>query len=535
MALNLSRNTKVFVSSGNGATATGAILTAHITSAGDEYVVGNVITFGTTSGSGSGAKGVVLSVDVGNGLATIGMPNNFRGSGYADGDTITASAVIVSLTDSSTQSGTTNCVVTVDSVTSATTTQDGSRTGAGLFKGNEETGNCFRMGVLDGYSFSQGSESTDVTISETGATPNRGSKRFNDALPPVEWSFGTYVRPFKHGSASFRTANDMDMCENIMWAAIAGKDITDGALSSTSAAAVTCDSTDADISFARSEHHELLKLNIYFALENTTYRLNDAQVNTAEIDFSIDGIAQITWSGNATTIDQVAGSSGEDPSKYLIFNTTEEAATIGTTAGNVETINFVDTTGPSDADYLRNKLSTLTLSAAEQGGGASSGGLDSKTYDIAITGGSITIANNITYVTPETLGVIDKPIGSFSGARQISGSLTMYLNTTGSSGSGNGSNQLLADLAGATDLVRNSFDMSLFMGGGSSDTPVVEFDLPRAHFQVPAIEVADLISVSVEFAAHGSDITAADEMTVKYKGLTSHNDSTYAADNTVTE
>ena len=131
MALNLSRNTKVFVSSGNGATATGAILTAHITGAGDEYVVGNVITFGTTSGSGSGAKGVVLSVDVGNGLATIGMPNNFRGSGYADGDTITASAVIVSLTDSSTQSGTTNCVVTVDSVTSATTTQDGSRTGCG--------------------------------------------------------------------------------------------------------------------------------------------------------------------------------------------------------------------------------------------------------------------------------------------------------------------------------------------------------------------------------------------------------------------
>jgi len=42
-----------------------------------------------------------------------------------------------------------------------------------------------------------------------------------------------------------------------------------------------------------------------------------------------------------------------------------------------------------------------------------------------------------------------------------------------------------------------------------------------------------LISVSVEFAAHGSDITAADEMTVKYKGLTSHSDSTYATDNTV--
>jgi len=524
MALNLSRNTKVFVSSGNGATATGAILTAHITSAGDEYVVGNVITFGTTSGSGSGAKGVVLSVDVGNGLATIGMPNNFRGSGYADGDTITASAVIVSLTDSSTQSGTTNCVVTVDSVTSATTTQDGSRTGAGLFKGNEQTGNCFRMGVLDGYSFSQGSESTDVTISETGATPNRGSKRFNDALPPVEWSFGTYVRPFKHGSASFRTANDMDMCENIMWAAIAGKDITDGALSSTSAAAVTCDSTDADISFARSEHHELLKLNIYFALENTTYRLNDAQVNTAEIDFSIDGIAQITWSGNATTIDQVAGSSGEDPSKYLIFNTTEEAATIGTSAGYVETVNYIDTTAPSDADYIRNKLSTLTLTHTKNSSSVLEVGATASTttYDINITGGSITVENNVTYVTPETLGIVDKPIGSFTGSRAISGSMTMYLDTKSS-----GSNQLLTDLAAATDLVTNAFDMSLFMGGTTA--PNVEYDIPRAHLSIPTIEVGDLISTSVEFMAHGSTLLLGDEMTVVYKGSTSHSQSGYAA------
>ena len=179
-------------------------------------------------------------------------------------------------------------------------------------------------------------------------------------------------------------------------------------------------------------------------------------------------------------------------------------------------------------------MSTLTLAVdADQGGGASSNGLTAKTYDIAITGGSITIANNITYVTPETLGIIDKPIGSFSGARQITGSLTMYLNTTGSSGSGNGSNQLLSDLANATDLVRNEFNMSLFMGGASSDTPVVEFDIPKAHLQVPAIEVADLISVSVEFAAHGSNILTGDEMTVKYKGLTSHSDATYASNLTV--
>ena len=150
---------------------------------------------------------------------------------------------------------------------------------------------------------------------------------------------------------------------------------------------------------------------------------------------------------------------------------------------------------------------------------------------------SITIANNVTYVTPETIGIVDKPIGSFTGARVISGSLTMYLDTKS-----NGSNQLLTDLANATDLVTNSFDMRLFMGvAGTVDTdgegmeaddftaPGVEFNMPRCHLTVPTIEVADLISTSVEFAAHGSDLLTGNEMEVKYLGSTSHTQSGYAA------
>ena len=392
---------------------------------------------------------------------------------------------------------------------------------------------------MDGYSFSQGSEATDVTINEAGATPNRGSKRFNDSLPPAEWSFSTYVRPFKHGTNSWREAGDHDMVENILWASIAGKDITDGALTGTSAPAVTVDGTDADVSFVRSEHHELLKLNIFFALENTTYRLNDAQVNQCEIDFSIDGIAQLSWSGNATTIDQVTEVI-EDPSKALHVQAGNSTANHNaTTALNgtdgetkvatfAEGYNYADSTGPDDADYLRNKLSTLTLQAAVQGGGKASGGLDARTYDINITGGSITIANNVTYVTPETLGVIDKSIGSFTGARTITGSLTCYLDTKS-----NGSNQLLSDMAAATDLVSNVFNMSLFMGGASSAVPVVEFDIPRAHLQVPTLETGDIISTSVEFSAHGSTLLDGDEMTIVYKGLTAHTDSQYTTDHTV--
>ena len=536
MALNLSRNTKVFVSSANGVpTAGGGILTAYVSTKGTGYAVGDIVTLGTTSGSGANAKCIVLSISGSGAVETVAIPNNFRGNGFVADETATETAV--ENYAGTNNSGASGLIVTAKTVT-GTTTAEGARAGTGRFRGNSTAANTFRIGVLDGYSFSQGSESTDVTINEAGSAPNRGSKRFNDALPPAEWSFGTYVRPFKHGAASFRADGTYDMVENILWSALAGTGLSDA--SGAAVATSTGAANGALVDFVESDVHELMKLNIFFALENTTYRLNDAQINQAEIDFSIDGIAQITWSGNATTIDQVT-TAYEDPSKYQIEAYDADGASLthssGSTDTYVENYNFADTVGPSDADYLRNKLSSLYLDADAQGGGNASGGLDDKTYDINITGGSISIANNVTYVTPETIGIVDKPIGSFTGARTITGSLTMYLDTKS-----NGSNQLLTDLAAATDLVTNVFDVRLYMGVagavgsdgdamGSDDftAPGVEFNMPRCHLQVPTIETGDLISTTVEFAAHGSDLLTGDEMKVKYLGSTSHTQTGYAA------
>ena len=53
--------------------------------------------------------------------------------------------------------------------------------------------------------------------------------------------------------------------------------------------------------------------------------------------------------------------------------------------------------------------------------------------------------------------------------------------------------------------------------------------MPKAHLTVPVIEVGDLISVSVEFAAHGANLTDQDEMTIKYLGSTSHTQAGYSA------
>ena len=528
MALNLSRNTKVFVSTGNGVNADQtkhSLVEIDGITGGSGHAVGDIVT------CSKGVKAIVSAVDSG-AITQVFIPNNYRGgtaSTLADNESLSITAT--------TGSGT-GGALTVKGITAGVTV-DGSRAGTGLFIGNESDANTFQIGVLDGYSFSQANESSDIVVSEAGVTPRRSSKRFNDSLSPGEWSFQTYARPFKHGANSFRTSGHHDMVENILWAAIAGKDITGGALTGTSQAAVTCDGTDADVSFRRSDHHELLKLNIFFALENTTYRLNECQVNQVEIDFSIDGIATLSWSGNCTSIDEVTAAI-EDPTKAIQCNNSgimSNANEFTKDVTKVEKINFVDTTGANDADYLRNKLSELTLSVAAQGGGKDAGGLDARTYSIAITGGSLTIANNITYLTPETLGIIDKPIGSFSGNRAISGSLTCYLDTKT-----NGSNQLLSDMQAADKLINPSFDMSLFMGRGSSGSgAVVEFDIPKAHLSIPTIEVADIISTNIEFAAVGTgldeDGIPGDEIVVKYTGDTSHSDGTaplvYAASSSI--
>ena len=97
MALNLSRNTKVFVSSANGVpTAGGAFLTGHVSTAGTGYAVGDIVTLGTTSGSGANLKCIVLAITGGGStgpVSQVAIPNNFRGNGFVADETATETAV----------------------------------------------------------------------------------------------------------------------------------------------------------------------------------------------------------------------------------------------------------------------------------------------------------------------------------------------------------------------------------------------------------------------------------------------------------
>ena len=53
--------------------------------------------------------------------------------------------------------------------------------------------------VLDGFSFSQATNTAEVTLKEMAGASNanrRARKLFTDSLAPAEWSFSTYARPF---------------------------------------------------------------------------------------------------------------------------------------------------------------------------------------------------------------------------------------------------------------------------------------------------------------------------------------------------
>jgi hypothetical protein len=94
-------------------------------------------------------------------------------------------------------------------------------------------------------------------------------------------------------------------------------------------------------------------------------------------------------------------------------------------------------------------------------------------------------------------------------------------------------------------MVSNSFDMSLLMGTSYASSrpgvdradnahaaadftgPGVEFFMPKCHLSIPAIEVGDLISVSLEFSAQGDSLLTKDEMSVKYMGTVTHSQAGY--------
>ena len=439
----------------------------------------------------------------------------------------------------------------------------------------------FEVPVLDGYSFSQATNTTEVGISEMSGDNNssrRGRKIFTDSFAPAEWGFTTYARPFKSTGGTFGTngvrsdtANTFHAIEEVLWGLWAGEaEIADAGIEvfdsrssvDGSAGAYSSQSSGQLINFSQSNKVTLGTANIFFALgdsaaseetftiatatsggagANTTialsdadgvgiavgdiltfsdgqksrvtvvgaagsggsgktnltvapglndqattvtgvasrvlcYKIEDCVVNEAGFEFDIDGIAQIGWSGIGKIITEVP------------------VPTPTVTEGITSTTNLI-----------RNRLTKLSISSTSP---------TTNTYGLILTGGSITMSNNASFITPETIGLVNQPLSHITGARNVSGSFTCYLNTAD-----NSSAELFETLLTNTSTITNNFDLTFKVGGEDATLPRVEVAMTNVHLELPTHSIEDLISVETNFHALPSTIAGTDEATIKYIGV----------------
>jgi hypothetical protein len=149
---------------------------------------------------------------------------------------------------------------------------------------------------------------------------------------------------------------------------------------------------------------------------------------------------------------------------------------------------------------------------------------DTTVRTLALTGGNITIDNGISYVTPEELGVINKPFKHQTGTRAISGSINAYLDSVASNNSNGVYDLILEDANGASPEVTNSFALLINIGASArnadnaANKPGVLFNIPKAHLELPSIDTADVMGVTINFTA--LEGTGKDELSLKYIGKT---------------
>ena len=230
------------------------------------------------------------------------------------------------------------------------------------------------------------------------------------------------------------------------------------------------------------------------------YHVKNGQVNEASIPLDINEIGMTNWSGQATEMTEI-------PEPAFMSDTGSTFNPSAPTANSFVAI-------PSNRSYILNKLTTVTMQS--DAGGSSS------FYRIALTGGSLAISNNISYVTPSTLAEVDTPVGSFTGTFDVSGTMDSYLRD--GVGLSNGSSE--ENAYGSADLLKqmitnkNVVNVSniTFELGGKSNSTRVEINLPQAQIGIPAVSVDSIISQSLEFKGipSSADMNDGDEVNLTF-------------------
>lgn len=259
----------------------------------------------------------------------------------------------------------------------------------------------------------------------------------------------------------------------------------------------------SEANIGRSGLNQLLVFGMVVTVDGVTYAFDNCALDQAVIDFGLDGIAMVQWTGKATAMRAVSA------------NTYSGTSTVTMTGGIAGSANGKATS----TKYITNKLSTVGLVSKIYGNDGTVG----TTYTLALTGGSITIANNINYITPANIGVVNKPTTYYTGARSITGTMNAYLKT-GTTNSAGLLSQMLSDAASTTEP---KFQLLLSVGGSTASTRV-DLLMNGCNLQIPTVDAQAVMSTAINFTAQGVDdyktgqgydIELNNELRVRYFGV----------------
>lgn len=386
----------------------------------------------------------------------------------------------------------------------------------------QDSGIGWEIPILDGYSFTQSMNTSEVTLSEmtlSSGASRRGRTMFNESLSGTEWSFSTYARPFAAQNATDQwepagatVDNIVHAVEEPLLANMMGNPIfakgTSPASSTWDEAVTNADTgTGTVFDFLDSDKPALGTFTLYFVFdENGTtpqvYKINESVVSSASIDFDIEGITTWSFSGMGKKIEDLKEDLTWKPTLVITEGVVNDSGTAITN------------------NFIRNRLTEMTVLASDtttfpgdvDGGNAGQ-------YSIPLTGGSFNIENNISFLTPASLGLVNQPLEHVTGARTVGGSFTAYLgvDNTGTGQTGT-SAQFFRDLAAASNVTTNSFEVTFTIGGSGEDFRIAA-NFPQVHFEVPQVSVEDVISMEANFSALPSTLDTPDEATLTYHGI----------------
>jgi hypothetical protein len=136
----------------------------------------------------------------------------------------------------------------------------------------DSAGAIYKIPVLDGFSFSQATNATEVTLNEmaNGGVSRRARQMFTDSYAPAEWSFQTYIRPFTSdggGSGGEHSSAFSHVVEEALWNALAGNKAIGVTADATGGPGFTApDANGADLAFTNSNRPALDTFDLHFEM-----------------------------------------------------------------------------------------------------------------------------------------------------------------------------------------------------------------------------------------------------------------------------